>query len=112
MAVPKVRKTDRKQKVTQALKDAGLTDYHQRPISSLSGGERARVSLMRTLLAQPKALLLDEPFSALDASRREQIRQFTFDTIRERQLPTILVTHDAQDIPEQFNDRIIHLSDN
>jgi putative thiamine transport system ATP-binding protein len=52
---------------------------------------------MRTLLARPKALLLDEPFSSLDQSRRTDVRQKVFSIARERALPVLLVTHDFED---------------
>ena len=52
---------------------------------------------MRVLLSAPQALLLDEPFSGLDADRRAQIRAFVFDEARQRRLPVLLVTHDAAD---------------
>ena len=52
---------------------------------------------MRTLLAEPQALLLDEPFSRLDAGLRAEIRSFVFDHARARGLPVLLVTHDGED---------------
>ncbi len=52
---------------------------------------------MRTLLAEPRALLLDEPFNRLDAALRGEIRAFVFDHARERRLPALLVTHDVAD---------------
>ena len=52
---------------------------------------------MRTLLAEPRALLLDEPFNRLDAELRDEMRQFVFGHARERRLPTLLVTHDDAD---------------
>jgi putative thiamine transport system ATP-binding protein len=82
-----------------ALAEAGLDGFGDRRPASLSGGQRSRVSLLRALLAQPHALLLDEPFSKLDAALRAQMRAFTFDTLRARRIPAILVTHDASDIP-------------
>jgi putative thiamine transport system ATP-binding protein len=82
-----------------ALAEAGLAGFGDRRPASLSGGQRSRVSLLRALLAQPHALLLDEPFSKLDAALRAQMRAFTFDTLRARAIPAILVTHDASDIP-------------
>jgi putative thiamine transport system ATP-binding protein len=82
-----------------ALADAGLRGYGERMPGSLSGGQRSRVSLLRTLLAEPRAVLLDEPFSKLDAALRAQMREFTFGLLRERGVPTVLVTHDPTDVP-------------
>lgn len=84
-------------RITAALEEAGLAGFGPRDPATLSGGERSRVALMRTLLAEPEALLLDEPFARLDAGRRARIRAFTFATARAHGLPVILVTHDAQD---------------
>lgn len=80
-----------------ALAQAGLDDFFDRDPATLSGGQKARVALMRVLVSKPRALLLDEPFSKLDAGRRDQIRQFVFDEARRQNLPTLLVTHDAAD---------------
>ena len=81
----------------RALIDAGLDGFAHRDPASLSGGQKARVALMRVLLSQPKALLLDEPFSKLDADRRDQMRGFVFDLATRQNLPTVLVTHDEAD---------------
>ncbi|MEZ5753614.1 MAG: ATP-binding cassette domain-containing protein [Paracoccaceae bacterium] len=83
--------------VTGALDQAGLSGMERRDPATLSGGQRARVALMRTLLAEPLALLLDEPFSKLDATLRDEMRAFTFGHIRDRGIPALMVTHDPQD---------------
>jgi putative thiamine transport system ATP-binding protein len=87
----------RRAPIDAALREAGLDGFHDRDPATLSGGQRARVALMRTLLAQPRVLLLDEPFNKLDARLRNDFRAFVFDHARERQLPVLLVTHDEQD---------------
>ena len=81
----------------QALDDAGLAGFASRDPATLSGGQQTRVALMRTLLAEPHALLLDEPFSSLDKARRADIRALVFDAAREKGLPVLLVTHDEED---------------
>jgi len=88
---------ERRQIIEDALAQAGLAGYADRDPATLSGGQKARVALMRTLLAEPRALLLDEPFSKLDAALRSEIRIFLFEHVRARALPTLLVTHDAAD---------------
>jgi putative thiamine transport system ATP-binding protein len=83
--------------VEQALVEIDLAGYADRDPATLSGGQRARVALMRMLLSEPEALLLDEPFSRLDAALRDQMRDLVFSRARAKQLPVIMVTHDAQD---------------
>lgn len=83
--------------VAEALDQAGLSGMQSRDPATLSGGQRARVALMRTLLAEPLALLLDEPFSKLDATLRDEMRAFAFSHIRDRGIPALMVTHDPQD---------------
>jgi putative thiamine transport system ATP-binding protein len=86
---------DRQARVEAALDRMGLSGFGPRDPASLSGGQRARVALARTLLAEPLALLLDEPFSKLDQTLRAQIRYLVF--AETRNLPVILVTHDPED---------------
>lgn len=87
----------RRFRVETALQDAGLEGLGGRDPATLSSGQLARAALMRTLLAEPEALLLDEPFSKLDADLRARMRTFVFEHARQRGLPTLLVTHDAAD---------------
>lgn len=95
---PDIRnRAERRNIIETALDDAELSGFADRDPATLSGGQRARVALMRTLLARPCALLLDEPFSRLDAALRTQIRSFVLDRIRAERLPTLLVTHDRED---------------
>lgn len=91
-------KAERRARVEAALKEAELEGFSRRDPATLSGGQKARVALMRALLAEPEALLLDEPFSKLDPELRERIRAFTFATIRRRGLAAMLVTHDPGDV--------------
>ena len=100
-AVPPGPRKQRLQQVEQALADAELSGYGERDPATLSGGQRARVALMRALLARPRALLLDEPFSKLDAALRDQFRAFVFEHIRAQNIPAVLVTHDAADIADE-----------
>jgi putative thiamine transport system ATP-binding protein len=90
-------RASRRAAVEAALQTAGLAGFYNRDPATLSGGQRARAALMRTLLAEPQALLLDEPFSRLDAGLRAEIRSFVFDHARARGLPVLLVTHDGED---------------
>ncbi len=98
----------RKERVEEALNKAGLDGLFDRDPSTLSGGQKARVALMRVLLAEPEALLLDEPFSKLDTDRRAQIREFILGEAQRRKLPVLLVTHDHTDA-EAAGGRVFNL---
>lgn len=98
-AIPKsrARGTERRRLVEHALEEAELGGFAARDPATLSGGQRARVSLLRALLAEPKALLLDEPFGKLDAALRDRFRSWVFGRVRQSGVPTLLVTHDPAD---------------
>jgi putative thiamine transport system ATP-binding protein len=89
--------TDRLDRAEDALRSAGLEGFGPRDPATLSGGQQARVALLRVLLSEPRALLLDEPFSKLDQGLRGDIRRFVLARAREEGLPTLLVTHDPAD---------------
>lgn len=87
----------RRAAVAAALAEVGLEGFEARDPATLSGGQAARVALMRTLLARPAALILDEPFSRLDVALRAQVRALVFAEARKYDLPVLLVTHDPDD---------------
>lgn len=89
----------RAERIEAALKAADLQGFGGRMPQTLSGGQQRRAALLRALLAAPRALLLDEPFSGLDSALRETIKSFIFNRIDDMSLPTILVTHDRADLP-------------
>ena len=93
-------KKSRHETVKQALIEADLGGFGDRDPATLSGGQRARIALMRALLAKPKALLLDEPFSKLDAVLRERFKEFVFSHVRARNIPVLMVTHDRADVAD------------
>ena len=89
----------RRELIERALSDVGLIGFFDRDPATLSGGQKARVSTLRALLAEPEALLLEEPFSRLDAVLREEFRTFVFARIKQLNIPALLVTHDPADMP-------------
>lgn len=93
-------KKSRHETVNQALIEADLGGFGDRDPATLSGGQRSRVALMRALLAKPQALLLDEPFSKLDAALRERFKEFVFSHVRARNIPVLMVTHDHADVAD------------
>ncbi|HEY7687621.1 MAG TPA: ATP-binding cassette domain-containing protein [Dongiaceae bacterium] len=88
---------ERQALIESALGEAGLEGFSGRDPATLSGGQRARIALLRTLLSHPRALLLDEPFGKLDADLRASFSELVFGHARRRGLPTLLVTHDPID---------------
>ncbi|HAU4899262.1 ATP-binding cassette domain-containing protein [Aeromonas hydrophila] len=89
----------RREKAVATLAQVDLTNQADKLPGALSGGQKARVSLLRALLAEPEALLLDEPFSRLDKPLRAAFRELVFAQIKALAIPAILVTHDEDDAP-------------
>ncbi len=87
-------RSQREKRVADLLRLVRLPGYEMRAPRDLSGGEAQRVALARALAAQPEALLLDEPFSALDAPTRAAVRDDLREIVLATGLPTLLVTHD------------------
>ena len=99
---------DKDARVHAALAAVGLEGYADRDPDTLSGGQKSRVALQRLLLSEPHAVLLDEPFSRLDASLRRDVRALVFSTLKRAGLPTLMVTHDPEDA-EAAGGRIVNL---
>lgn len=78
--------------------DLKLESFLFRRPHQLSGGEQQRVALARALIGEPRFLFLDEPFSALDTELRQDARDLVLDVINRRQIPSLLITHDPEDL--------------
>ena len=99
-AMPADRQNNKQMKrdaINELLAAVDLDGIADRAVNTLSGGQQARVSLIRTLASQPEVVLLDEPFSKLDVALRGQIRSWTFSQLKARKIPAVLVTHDKDD---------------
>lgn len=109
MELKKVPKDIQKQTVKALLEDVQLSGYEHRKVREMSGGQLQRVALARALAAEPKILLLDEPFSGLDEKLRTEMGMLVKKLHEERNLTTILVTHDKREAL-QMSDRIALMS--
>ena len=95
-----VGRRDRRARAGALLEEVGLSAVAARAVRGLSGGEQQRVALARALCAEPDLLLLDEPLAAVDPNRREALRRLILRLQQERQLTTLIITHDRAEAAE------------
>ncbi|MGZ6802373.1 MAG: ABC transporter ATP-binding protein [Mycobacteriales bacterium] len=100
LRMQRVRRAERTTRVAQALSLVRLEGFEDRAVHRLSGGQEQRVALARALVTRPRLLLLDEPFSALDAALRAEMRDLLRTVQRELGTTTLLVTHDQAEAVE------------
>ncbi len=105
----RVPRAERRERVDELLRLVHLDELADRYPHQLSGGQRQRMALARALAVKPDVLLLDEPFAALDAMVRSEVRTFVRELQRELGITTILVTHDQAEAME-VADRVVILS--
>ena len=109
-ALPRsLARAEREARARSWLERMRVLHVAERASSTLSGGEAQRVALARALASEPAALLLDEPFSALDSELRVELGRELSSLVRERPIPTLLVTHDRGDA-ERLAERVITLT--
>src|SRR5690349_22754774 len=109
LKVKKWKRKDLKARVAELLTLFGLEDLERRYPHQLSGGQRQRVAIARALAPKPSVLLLDEPFGAVDAKIRQELREWLVTLHQELNVTTIFVTHDQEEALE-LADRIVIFS--
>jgi sulfate/thiosulfate transport system ATP-binding protein len=107
LSVRKEPKAAQRKRVDELLELVGLAPFARRYPDQLSGGQRQRVALARALAPQPRLLLLDEPFGALDARVRQELRRWLDDLHRELGVTSLLVTHDQEEALELANEVVV-----
>ncbi|RXJ01945.1 ABC transporter ATP-binding protein [Anaerobacillus alkaliphilus] len=106
----KWKSKDRKARAREVLELVGLGDFAQRFPSEISGGQQQRVALARALAPRPHVVLMDEPFSNLDAGLREKMRYDVTNILRKANTTAIIVTHDQKDA-FAVSDRVVVMKD-
>lgn len=107
LELQKVPKKEIKKRVTELLEITGLSGMEKRYPNQLSGGQRQRVAFARALAPRPQVLLLDEPFAAIDAKVRQELRTWLRETIDKIGITSIFVTHDQDEAIEVADEIII-----
>jgi len=87
----------REDKIASLLDAADMAGYEARDPETLSGGQQARIALLRVVASEPQALLLDEPFASLDDVQRERMLVLLSSYISELDIPVLMVSHDPRD---------------
>lgn len=104
-----IKKKEARTRAAEYLKHFDLEGFENRMPQNLSGGEKQRVALARTLITEPKLVLLDEPFSALDTDLRHRMAAWLRDQQKKLGFTAIMVTHDQQEA-QTVSDNIVSLS--
>jgi sulfate transport system ATP-binding protein len=107
LTVQKKKKHEIRARVEELIELTGLTGLEKRLPHQLSGGQRQRVAFARALAPEPRLLLLDEPFAAVDAKVRKELRTWLKEMIRRVGITTIFVTHDQEEAVEVADEIII-----
>ena len=107
LKLKKIPKAEIKKRVSEMLELVQLPGYEKRKPSELSGGQRQRVAIARSLVNNPKVLLLDEPFAAIDAKIRQELRSWLKEMIGKLGITSIFVTHDQDEAIEVADEIII-----
>tara|TARA_Y100000766_G_scaffold217681_1_gene189577 strand:+ start:276 stop:917 length:642 start_codon:yes stop_codon:yes gene_type:complete len=106
----KLSRKEKRMLIKSELKTVGLEGFSSRKIETLSGGEAQRIAVVRALLNNPKLLLLDEPFSALDLPTRRKIAEDTRSILKSKNIQAIHVTHDPEEA-SIIADRVLNWND-
>lgn len=107
LKIQKVKKSEIDTRVRELIKLVGLAGFEDRYPSQLSGGQRQRVAFARALAPNPQVLLLDEPFAAIDAKVRQELRSWLKEMIQKLGVTSIFVTHDQDEAIEVADEIIV-----